>query len=130
MSDFSIKSFFREKLRLLQTTFIMDKETLSETRQDFIDFQANLKDTVENEGRKKDEILNIVNNNIININLYYDDMLVAIIEQKESFTIYSLISEIGGCLGLFLGASILSICEIIDYIFFRSVLEFKTRKCK
>ena len=38
------------------------------------------------------------------------------IDQNVAFEFISLLGEIGGFLGLLLGASVLTVCEIIDYI--------------
>ena len=38
------------------------------------------------------------------------------IEENKAFEFLSLLSEIGGFLGLLLGASVLTVCELVDYI--------------
>ena len=43
-------------------------------------------------------------------------MAVEEIIQQPAFELLSLFSEVGGSLGLLVGASVLSICEIIDFI--------------
>ncbi len=40
-------------------------------------------------------------------------------QQHEAFAFLSLLGEIGGFLGLQLGASILTLCEIIDFLIVR-----------
>ncbi len=48
------------------------------------------------------------------------------IDQNVAFEFISLLGEIGGFLGLLLGASVLTVCEIID--FFGSLLLRKLSK--
>ncbi|CAH1793039.1 unnamed protein product [Owenia fusiformis] len=51
--------------------------------------------------------------NFIRLNVYFKDLETKITNQVEDFTISSMISEIGGSLGFFVGMSIITIAEII-----------------
>ncbi|CAH1772350.1 unnamed protein product, partial [Owenia fusiformis] len=50
--------------------------------------------------------------NFIRLNVYFKDIEMKVIKQAEDFTINSMISEIGGSLGFFVGMSIITIAEI------------------
>ena len=50
------------------------------------------------------------------IGVYYPELSYTITEQKPAFELGSLLSEVGGFLGLLLGASVLTVCELLDYI--------------
>ncbi|CAH1793040.1 unnamed protein product, partial [Owenia fusiformis] len=51
--------------------------------------------------------------NFIRLNVYFKDLETKITNQVEDFSISSMISEIGGSLGFFVGMSIITIAEII-----------------
>lgn len=51
------------------------------------------------------------------VNIYFDALTVTNIDEAESLSIVNLISYIGGTLGLFVGASVLTFAEIIVLIF-------------
>lgn len=51
------------------------------------------------------------------VNLFYPDISYTKIEQTRAQTAEQLLSNIGGFLGLFVGASVLSIAEIIDILY-------------
>ena len=53
------------------------------------------------------------------LDVYYAEMSYEKVDQQMAFTVLSLLSEVGGFLGLWLGASILTLCEVIDYLFSR-----------
>ena len=52
--------------------------------------------------------------NSIKINIYYDTLADTIITESESINIISLLSNLGGTLGLFLGISVLSFAEFFE----------------
>ena len=54
--------------------------------------------------------------NMINLKVYFPSLTVNKVKQVAAFTFDELISNIGGQLGLFLGASVLTMCELIDYL--------------
>ena len=47
-----------------------------------------------------------------------------------AFEFLSLLSEIGGFLGLLLGASVLTVCELVDYLTLTFVQQLKARNVK
>ena len=50
------------------------------------------------------------------VDIFYREISYEEIEQNIAFEFLSLLSEIGGFLGLLLGASVLTVCELVDYI--------------
>ena len=50
------------------------------------------------------------------VDIFYQELSYEEIEQNMAFEFLSLLSEIGGFLGLLLGASVLTVFELLDYI--------------
>ena len=50
------------------------------------------------------------------MDIFYQELSFEQIEQTPAFGFLSLLSEIGGFLGLLLGASVLTLFELFDYI--------------
>ena len=55
--------------------------------------------------------------NFMEINIFYEELSYEKIVQLEAFPLLSFVSEVGGFLGLLLGASIMTLIELLDYIF-------------
>lgn len=53
---------------------------------------------------------------VLKLTLRYEDLSYTIIEQKPKFTFDSLIGTFGGTIGCFLGASLLSIAELLQLL--------------
>ena len=53
--------------------------------------------------------------NFLQVDIFYKDLSYERVEQQPSFPFLSLLSEVGGFMGLLLGASILTVCELLDY---------------
>ena len=54
-----------------------------------------------------------IRNRLIKISLYYEDFLETIYEEKPLYELLEIASNLGGQMGLFLGASIVSLVEIV-----------------
>ena len=54
-----------------------------------------------------------IDNNILSVNVYFQDLYVMKFDTVLSYSTTALLADIGGLLGLFLGVSIISILEII-----------------
>ena len=50
------------------------------------------------------------------MDVFYNELNYVRVEQQETFPFLSLLSEVGGFMGLLLGASVLTVCELVDYI--------------
>ena len=56
------------------------------------------------------------------VNVYFEELKYKLIEEHESQTIVTLISNVGGTMGLFLGISLLSFIEILEIFIFIPVI--------
>lgn len=50
------------------------------------------------------------------MDIYYPVLSTEKITQQPAFELLSLLSEVGGFLGLLLGASMLTVCELLDFL--------------
>ena len=64
--------------------------------------------------------------NVLSLNIFYDDLNYMLVEEVPSIDFLTLISNIGGTLGLFLGMSFLSGLELLELLF--ELLFFKFDK--
>ena len=62
------------------------------------------------------------------VDIFYQDMSHEEIQQNIAFKFESLLSEIGGFLGLLLGASILTVCELVDFLLVSCFHKLKQRQ--
>ena len=63
--------------------------------------------------------------NYIKLDVFYQELSYNKVSQQQAFGFISLLSEVGGFLGLLLGASVLTVCELVDYLTLASI-----KKCK
>ncbi len=54
--------------------------------------------------------------NFLQVDIFYQELSYQKIEQNVAFEFLSLLGEVGGFMGLLLGASVITVCELIDYI--------------
>lgn len=64
----------------------------------------------------KDRMRHFLRDNLLELDLYYEEMSTQVIQQVPSYDEESLFGDIGGQIGLFLGASILTVLEIVDLL--------------
>ena len=64
------------------------------------------------------------------MDIFYQDLSYEEIEQNIAFEFLSLLSEIGGFLRLLLGASVLTVCELVDYTVLLLIRKVKRKKPK
>ncbi|XP_033762490.1 LOW QUALITY PROTEIN: uncharacterized protein LOC117344005 [Pecten maximus] len=57
-----------------------------------------------------------IKNNFLQLDIFYRQMSYEEINQQEAYDVFALLCDIGGSMGLFLGASVLSIVEVWDLI--------------
>ncbi|XP_045885467.1 acid-sensing ion channel 1B isoform X1 [Micropterus dolomieu] len=65
--------------------------------------------------------------NILVLDIYFEALNYETIEQKKAYELAGLLGDIGGQMGLFIGASILTILELFDYLY--EVLKYKLCRC-
>ena len=66
--------------------------------------------------------------NFLQVDIFYKELNYEKITQQEAFELLSLFSEVGGFMGLLLGASVLTVCELLDYIAIVIMAMMKKRK--
>uniref|UniRef100_A0A672M2J4 Acid-sensing ion channel 4-like n=2 Tax=Sinocyclocheilus grahami TaxID=75366 RepID=A0A672M2J4_SINGR len=64
--------------------------------------------------------------NFLILDIFFEALNYETIEQKKAYDIAGLLGDIGGQMGLFIGASILTILEILDYIY--EVVKYKIKQ--
>jgi hypothetical protein len=72
--------------------------------------------------------LNELTDNLVKINIYYDKLTYTLIDEFETTTMPTLLSNIGGTLGLYLSVSVLSIVELIEVIIEFVTIQIRKRK--
>ncbi|CAH2302822.1 Acid-sensing ion channel 2 [Pelobates cultripes] len=55
--------------------------------------------------------------NILVLDVFFEALNYETIEQRKAYEVAGLLGDIGGQMGLFIGASILTILELFDYIY-------------
>ncbi|XP_006636282.1 acid-sensing ion channel 4-A [Lepisosteus oculatus] len=58
-----------------------------------------------------------IRDNFLVLDIFFEALNYETIEQKKAYDVAGLLGDIGGQMGLFIGASILTILEILDYIY-------------
>ncbi|KAK3512269.1 hypothetical protein QTP70_002266 [Hemibagrus guttatus] len=66
--------------------------------------------------------------NILVLDIFFEALNYETIEQKKAYELPGLLGDIGGQMGLFIGASILTILELFDYIY--EVIKYKLCRCR
>ncbi|XP_055788311.1 acid-sensing ion channel 1-like isoform X2 [Salvelinus fontinalis] len=65
--------------------------------------------------------------NILVLDIFFEALNYETIEQKKAYEVAGLLGDIGGQMGLFIGASILTILELFDYVY--EVIKYKLCRC-
>ncbi|XP_066573547.1 acid-sensing ion channel 1C-like [Amia ocellicauda] len=58
-----------------------------------------------------------ISENILVLDIFFEALNYETIEQKKAYEVAGLLGDIGGQMGLFIGASVLTILEIFDYLY-------------
>ncbi|ELU17842.1 hypothetical protein CAPTEDRAFT_194981 [Capitella teleta] len=67
----------------------------------------------------------IIRDNMVNLNIYYKDLNCRKVRQKPAYDILAFFSDFGGYMGLLLGASVVSIIELLDWCLYRCLFQRK-----
>ncbi|XP_071794821.1 acid-sensing ion channel 1C-like [Asterias amurensis] len=67
---------------------------------------------------------NFVRENVLRVNIYYDSLDYEDIYQTEAYTLSTLASDLGGQVGLWIGVSVLTLCEILEIVMDVALLVF------
>ncbi|XP_066564413.1 acid-sensing ion channel 1B isoform X3 [Amia ocellicauda] len=65
--------------------------------------------------------------NILVLDIFFEALNYETIEQKKAYEVAGLLGDIGGQMGLFIGASILTILELFDYLY--EVIKYRVCRC-
>ncbi|XP_051997114.1 acid-sensing ion channel 4-B-like [Xyrauchen texanus] len=76
--------------------------------------------------RKYQKSEEYIRDNFLILDIFFEALNYETIEQKKAYDIAGLLGDIGGQMGLFIGASILTILEIFDYIY--EVVKYKIKR--
>ncbi|XP_057244082.1 acid-sensing ion channel 2-like, partial [Malurus melanocephalus] len=58
-----------------------------------------------------------ISENILVLDIFFEALNYETIEQKKAYEVAALLGDIGGQMGLFIGASILTVLELFDYLY-------------
>uniref|UniRef100_A0A8C5Q8D7 Acid sensing ion channel subunit family member 4 n=1 Tax=Leptobrachium leishanense TaxID=445787 RepID=A0A8C5Q8D7_9ANUR len=78
--------------------------------------------------RKYNKDVSYIRENFLVLDIFFEALNYETIEQKKAYDLASLLGDIGGQMGLFIGASLLTILEILDYLYEVSYTEDTCRK--
>ncbi|KAF7477271.1 acid-sensing ion channel 5 isoform X5 [Marmota monax] len=67
--------------------------------------------------KKLNQSRDYIRENLVNIEINYSDLNYKITQQQKAVSVSELLADVGGQLGLFCGASMITIIEIIEYLF-------------
>ncbi|XP_051998599.1 acid-sensing ion channel 4-A [Xyrauchen texanus] len=67
--------------------------------------------------RKYDKSEEYIRDNFLVLDVFFEALNYETIEQKKAYDVAGLLGDIGGQMGLFIGASVLTILEILDYVY-------------
>ncbi|XP_015339996.1 acid-sensing ion channel 5 isoform X3 [Marmota marmota marmota] len=67
--------------------------------------------------KKLNQSHDYIRENLVNIEINYSDLNYKITQQQKAVSVSELLADVGGQLGLFCGASMITIIEIIEYLF-------------
>jgi len=59
--------------------------------------------------------------------VFYSELKYMYIESKEAYTVLALLCDIGGALGLILGSTMLTFCELTDFLIILATTWLKVR---
>ncbi len=59
------------------------------------------------------------------MDIFYQELSFEEVVQNVAFAFLSLLGEIGGFLGLLLGASVLTVCELVDFLVVSLMVKLK-----
>ncbi|KAJ8336400.1 hypothetical protein SKAU_G00376200 [Synaphobranchus kaupii] len=68
-----------------------------------------------------------ITDNILVLDIFFEALNYETIEQKKAYEVAGLLGDIGGQMGLFIGASILTILELFDYLY--EVIKYQLCRC-
>ncbi|XP_056121209.1 acid-sensing ion channel 1A [Rhinichthys klamathensis goyatoka] len=68
-----------------------------------------------------------ITENVLVLDVFFEALNYETIEQRKAYEVAGLLGDIGGQMGLFIGASILTILELFDYLY--EVMKYRLCRC-
>ncbi|KAK6173769.1 hypothetical protein SNE40_017170 [Patella caerulea] len=93
---------------------VKEKYTASMSVADFA--STFTKDYMVNNGILKNRSGSYISDNVIDLRIYYETLTVTVTEQRAEITIETILGDLGGQMGLFIGASVLSVVELVEFV--------------
>ncbi|RUS75981.1 hypothetical protein EGW08_016263 [Elysia chlorotica] len=78
---------------------------------DMLDEMTSFKETEKIDAR-------FMRENILHLNVFYKELSYEQITQQEAYDLFALLCDIGGSMGLFVGASVITVFEVMDLVVF------------
>ena len=115
LSETFIKEFCMPHcpLECNRTEYRASASTLKLLGDDFLDYIKENKNLA-SDFKKTPLNANTAANSVVKVNIFYDSMSYTLSTESAKMDIVSLLASIGGNLGLFLGVSVFSLCELIE----------------
>ena len=66
--------------------------------------------------KKKGQDIDYIRRNLLELKVFFRSFNVETVEQLRSYTLSSFVADIGGQMGLFLGASLITLSEFLEFI--------------
>ena len=54
--------------------------------------------------------------NIVELNVYYEELNQQVLVESPKVTAWTMLSTIGGSMGLYIGVSVITICEVVQFL--------------
>lgn len=69
-----------------------------------------------------------IDDNIVSLDIYFEDLSYDVIEQTPLYETWALIGNLGGTFGFFLGMSLITLLEFLDFTFRRILNLFQVKR--
>ena len=112
MSDFSITTIVEE--------LVVEWVCSNDTGEEVCGYEPDLQETVDTSF-----------NNVVDLQIYYRNLNKETIEERPAYTFLALLCDVGGAMGLILGATILTVAEVSEFLYhlIYDALMFQVSKC-
>ena len=117
-----IKNFNFLERQLLDAYEINISTLIGDKDQDFIDAVEAFVQYFDTFNRSVIIDSNFLKKNFLKLNIFYRQLSYEHIKQQKGYDVFALICDIGGSMGLFIGASMLTVVEVIDLLLGQTVL--------
>ncbi|KAJ7374031.1 amiloride-sensitive sodium channel [Desmophyllum pertusum] len=76
----------------------------------------------------KSDTQEIIRKRLLKVNIFYDSLSTEVTLEKPAYDLSDFASDLGGSMGLFMGCSILTLCEFLDLLIMALVSYYSSRK--